>query len=254
MGTIILVTDEYAVLTPEKVVVSFPVASLGTRILAHLFDLFIAIVLMGGIQVGLAVIVGLILPEVAQAVANVVAGFGLFLYFILSEALWQGQTVGKRVAGIRVVMTDGTPVTGLAAFYRNLLRPGDFFPMFYMVGFVSIFTNPRAQRLGDVVAGTMVIKTVKPITHFAPAPHRYGLHPFEPSTPGLEKMTIEEYFAIKRLCDRFPVLPPTTQSASIQNIWSPFAAKHGIEPIKDVHPVYQMEAVIMKYSRIHKLV
>ncbi|MES1228443.1 MAG: RDD family protein [Armatimonadota bacterium] len=251
----ILVTDEYAVLTPEKVVVSFTVASLGTRILAHLIDLFCAAIFVFGLVLFFSLFLGSVVPELAQAINALISVFGLFGYFILFEALWQGQTFGKRMSGVRVVMTDGTPVTGLAAFYRNLLRPADMFPGFlYLVGFVSVFTNPRAQRLGDIVAGTMVIRTVKPVTHFAPAPHRYGIHPFEPQTPGLEKMTIEEYFAIKRLCDRFPLLLPTTQKSSIERIWAPFAAKHGIEPIKDVHPVYQMEAVVMKYSRLHKLV
>jgi hypothetical protein len=67
-------------------------------------------------------------------------------------------------------------------------------------------------------------------------------------------MTLEEYFAIKRLCDRFPELPPETQKRSIGEIWQPFAEKHAIEPVAGVHPVYLMEAVIMRYGRQHKLV
>lgn len=250
----ILVSDEFAVLTPEKVVVSFPVASLGSRIGAHFLDLFCVAALYALVLNAVNVVMGFVSPELAQAVSNVAATFGIFAYFILLEGLWQGQTVGKRAANIRVVMTDGTPVTTLAAFYRNLLRPGDFFPLLYMAGFVCIFTNPRAQRLGDLVAGTMVVRTVRPSSNFAAAPHRYGIHPFEPNIPGLEKMTIEEYFALKRLCDRFPELPRETQEASVQRIWVPFAAKHGIQPVPNVHPVYLMEAAIMKYSRQHKLV
>lgn len=250
----ILVSDEFAVLTPEKVVVSFPVASMGSRIGAHLIDLLCVAALYAIVLNGISLVLGALSSEVAQAVANVAATFGIFAYFILFEGLSQGQTLGKRATNIRVVMTDGTPVTMLAAFYRNLVRPGDFFPFFYMAGFVCIFTNPRAQRLGDLVAGTMVIRAVRPTTHFAAAPHRYGIHPFEANIPGLEKMSIEEYFALKRLCDRFPALPRETQEDSVRRIWVPFAAKHGVQPLRDVHPVYLMEAVIMKYSRQHKLV
>jgi uncharacterized RDD family membrane protein YckC len=250
----ILVSDEFAVLTPEKVVVSFPVASLGSRIGAHLLDLFCVAALYALVLNLVQIFLGFLAPELAQAIGTLVATFGIFAYFIVLEGIWQGQTIGKRAANIRVVMTDGTPVTLLAAFYRNLVRPGDFFPFLYMAGFVSIFTNPRAQRLGDLVAGTMVIRSVRPTTHFAAAPHRYGVHPFEPNIPGLERMTIEEYFALKRLCDRFPDLPRQTQEDSVRKIWLPFAAKHGVKPVPDVHPVYLMEAVIMKYSRQHKLV
>ena len=151
-------------------------------------------------------------------------------------------------------MRDGTNVTGLAAFYRNIVRFADIVPGFYAVGMIAIFTNRDGQRLGDFIAGTVVIRTVKPIRMFTPAPHRFGIHPFENQIGSLDRMTMEEYFAVKRLCDRFPELPPATQQSSLITVWAPFAHAHHIEPISHVHPVYQMEAVVMKYGREHKLV
>lgn len=250
----ILVTDEIAVLTPEKVVVSYPVASLSSRVTAHLLDLVFAAMTIAGLVTFANLFLGWLSTDMAEWVASLIAAFGLFGYFMLFEGLWQGQTLGKRSLGLRVVMTDGTPVTGMAAFYRNLLRPADMFPSFYLVGFVCIFTNPLAQRLGDQVAGTIVVKSTKPVSSFSAAPHRYGTHPFEPHVPGLARMTMEEYFAIKRLCDRFPLLPAGTQASCLRTVWEPFASRHGVEALPGVHPIYLMEAVVMKYSRAHRLV
>jgi len=191
---------------------------------------------------------------VGLAVVAFAIPFLVLLYFILQEGLWQGQTLGKKAAGLRVIMADGTPITFPAATYRNILRFGDFFPACYLIGFVLMFTNERAQRLGDLAAGTIVIHDPQVKPNFNPAPHRVGVHPFEATVGELRKMTLEEYFAIKRLCDRFPELPPETQTRSIGEIWQPFAEKHGIEPVAGVHPVYLMEAVIMSYGRQHKLV
>lgn len=245
--------DRYLVLTPEKVVVSLQLAGINSRIGAHLIDLFIAGV---GLYI-LAILLSLItLPlgmGAMQLVIGVVFAFGLFAYFILLESLWQGQTLGKRLLRLRVTMVDGTPVTFGAAFWRNILRLADILPSFYLVGFVAIFTNARSQRMGDLVAGTVVIRYSTP-AEFTFAPHRVGIHPLEHTVGDLLNMTLEEYHAIKRLCDRFPMLPPAEQNKNIESIWMPFIETHKISPAHQVHPIYQMEAVVMKYGRIHKLV
>lgn len=247
------VTDDYAVLTPEKVIVTYPLASLGSRIAAHLIDLFVVAGLWFSIAIALSMS-AVALPSLSNLILGLVTTFGIFLYFILFEGLWQGQTLGKRILGIRVTMADGTPTTIFAAFYRNLLRPADMLPGIYGIGMIAIFMNPRAQRLGDLVANTVVVRTSVPNPSFTPAPHRVGLHPLEHTIGDLSKMTIAEYYAIKRLCDRFPALPPTTQQESLQKIWTTFAQRHDVKSEPNVHPIYQMEAVVMKYGRMHKLV
>lgn len=246
--------EPYALLTPEKVVVSYRLAGIGSRIIAHLTDLIVLFFVLAALNmVGgfLALAVG---PEGAMAIAVIANSIAVFAYFFLQEGYWQGQTLGKRAAGLRVVMVDGTPITWEAAVFRNLLRPADFLPALYLVGVAAIFTNARSQRVGDLAAGTVVIHTPKADLRFSPAPHRYGTHPLEASIGELRSMSLEEYVAIKRLCDRFPELPPEIQARSVAEIWQPFAAHHGIEPIEGVHPVYQMEAVVMKFGRLHKLV
>ena len=241
------------VLTPEKAVVSFKVAGVGGRAVAHFLD-FIVLVTgifimtwLGGlvfVATGITATLGLLWFAISAS---------LFLYFILFEWLWNGFTIGKKAMGIRVVSIDGTPITLRGAVYRNLMRPADFLPIFYFAGFIACFMNEKSQRFGDLVSGTLVIYEPKPNPMYQVTPHHAGIHPFEESVGQLATMTMEEYFAIKRLCDLFPELPPTVQVRSVDEIWKPFAEKEKIEPLPGVHPVYQMEAVVMKYGRKRKL-
>ena len=78
-------------------------------------------------------------------------------YFALFEGLWHGQTPGKRVAKIRVIQQSGRAITIFESLSRNLVRVVDFLPAFYVVGTISIFITKRNQRLGDLVAGTLVV-------------------------------------------------------------------------------------------------
>jgi len=248
------VNDQCLVLTPEKVVVSYRVCGLGTRVGAHLLDIFAAIAL-ASLMSYLALLTIPVVGELAATVVGSFAGSIAFLaYFVLLEGLWQGQTLGKKAANARVVMHDGTPVTFAAALYRNLLRPADFLPFLYLVGALCVFMNTRSQRLGDLAAGTMVVVERTPALGFEPAPHHVGVHAMESSVGELRRMTLEEYHAIKRLVDRFGTLPPETQSWSLGAIWEPFAERRSIAPVAGVHPIYLMEAVVMKFGRLHKLI
>lgn len=83
----------------------------------------------------------------------------MWAYSVLCEVLWSGQTPGKRALGLRVVRADGTPVTWLPSVVRNLLRVVDILPGVYGVGLVSTLIDAHARRLGDILAGTMVIHT-----------------------------------------------------------------------------------------------
>jgi len=80
-----------------------------------------------------------------------------WFYPVLFEVLWRGQTPGKRILGIAVINDDLTPVTLGTSMVRNLLRTVDFLPLFYLAGLVTMLSNRRFQRLGDLAAGTLVI-------------------------------------------------------------------------------------------------
>lgn len=246
--------DRHLVLTPEKVVVSYSLAGVGTRIGAHLMDLLFSSVFIYILAL-VAMFITMPLGEgFMTLVIGIISAFGFFVYFILCEWLWNGNTLGKKILQLQVVMVDGTPISFGASFWRNILRLADLMPFFYLAGFIAIFTNSRSQRLGDLVAGTVVIKMPKKVKNFTFAPHRVGVHPLEYSVGELHNMNLEEYHAIKRLCDRFPMLTPTEQIRNIEEIWVPFAKDQEIDPVPNVHAIYQMEAVVMKYGRMNKLV
>lgn len=246
--------DHYLVLTPEKVVLSYRPCGLATRIGAHVLDVLLAMVCATAVSTIIALGAPVIGETAAMMVGSLLAAITFLAYFVLFEGLGQGQTPGKRVAKARVVMIDGTPVTFSAALFRNLLRPADFLPGFYLVGALCLFMNPRSQRLGDLAAGTVVIAERPAALGYSPAPHHVGVHRLESTVGDLRTMTLEEYHAIKRLVDRFPFLPPETQEWSVLQIWRPFAERHKIQPAPGSHAIYQMEAVVMKFGRMHNLV
>ena len=164
-------TDETLVIeTPERVPLHFALASIGNRFLACAFDhglqlLAIALIVIVFVWVGNAAslfeqvksapkwVLALMLP----AVLLVWAG-----YFAVFEWAWRGQTPGKRWLKLRVIREDGRPVTFWDVAARNLLRIVDMqlwlvVPL-YSVGLVAVFISRRDQRIGDMVAGTVVVR------------------------------------------------------------------------------------------------
>ena len=80
-----------------------------------------------------------------------------FLYHPVLEVLQQGYTPGKRMAGVRIVSKDGTPAPVLAHIVRNILRLIDSLPLFYLLGMIVCVSSKRYQRLGDMLAGTVLV-------------------------------------------------------------------------------------------------
>jgi uncharacterized RDD family membrane protein YckC len=243
--------QELAILSPEKSVLTYRLAGVGSRLIAHLLDLcIVCLVIVAMMMVGsLLASVGIDLSILLLPILPLTVMF----YFVLCEWLWNGSTIGKKAAGIRVCMQDGRPITFEAALARNLIRPADMVPGTYMVGIIAMFTNPRSQRLGDLFARTIVVyaKRAEPI--FRPAPHVMGVHPLESFVGDLRGMTSEEYVVLRRFCDRFPELPTTVQTRLMQEVWRPIALRRGVKPLNNVHEIYLAEAVVMKYGRIHGL-
>ena len=177
MAAQIIETEETLIIeTPERVPLAFALASIGNRFLAAAIDHAIqysAIVLVVWAFLNIANIDVLggsnsenktlaDLPNWTIAVM-IICLFLLFTgYFILFEWLWGGQTPGKRLLKLRVIREDGRPITLWEAIARNLLRifdsvPGFFVPI-YSVGLIVIFLSKRDQRVGDIFAGTVVIR------------------------------------------------------------------------------------------------
>jgi hypothetical protein len=91
------------------------------------------------------------------ALSIIIAFAILWAYYIFFELVWNGQSPGKRWVGLRVMRSDGTPVTLLESLVRNLMRLVDFLPFAYGIGVVSMFLDHRSRRLGDLAAGVLVV-------------------------------------------------------------------------------------------------
>ena len=145
--------------TPEGVDFQFIIAGPGLRAYAWLIDMIFkaAIIAVAGIALSLLGMFG-------EAGAGIAAGGILLATFLLDwfygslfETLWNGQTPGKKSAGLRVVRTNGTPINATSAIGRNFLRTADMLPLFYTFGMISMLMTRRLQRLGDLVFDTMVV-------------------------------------------------------------------------------------------------
>lgn len=241
-------TSELPILTPEKTLISFRLASLGTRGSAHLVDVLLIFALLIALNTT-AGLLSMLDTGLAQMVALVLSTALPFVYFIICEGYFNGQTVGKRAYGLRVRMADGSPITMGAAITRNLFRPADFIPAFYMVGIVVMAANPRSQRVGDFIANTIVCVEKTDANRYAVAPHSVGMHAMEPHLPALDRVTTEEYWALRQLADRYPELTPEIQARLVETVWVPFAGRHRVQTPPGVHPLYMVEATVMKVGR-----
>lgn len=241
--------QQYTVLTPEKTLVEYRIAGLGSRVFAYLIDLVLLIAYMMLVTYA-ATVLAFLDPGAATLVAAVASLAVPFGYHWLFETFWNGQTPGKKALGLRVRMADGTPITPAAAFLRNALRIADMLPGTYTVGITAIFFTERSQRLGDLAAGTIVVHEG---TNKDPVRLASGLtseqHPLEHLLPDIRGLTLEEYLAVKTLCDRYPELPASVQQRMLKEVWMPVALRLKIPEYSNIHPVYIMEALVMKYAR-----
>jgi uncharacterized RDD family membrane protein YckC len=144
--------------TPEGIVFSQLLAGPATRFLAWFIDLLCISVLMSTLGSVLHLL-QLISPNAAAAI-SVLAYFVISIgYGILLEWAWRGQTVGKKLFRLRVVDVEGMKLQFDQITTRNLLRFVDMLPAFYFVGGLACWMNRKCQRLGDIAANTIVIRT-----------------------------------------------------------------------------------------------
>ena len=147
--------------TSDHVVLRYDLAGAGNRGFAALVDFLVATLLTAGWITAWSA-AGELTGALITGIVILTAGLFGWSYFILLEWLWNGQTLGKRLFGLRVIAEDGSPARFVAVFVRNLVRLVDFLPGFYGFGLVSIVLSSRSQRLGDLAAGTYVVRAPRP--------------------------------------------------------------------------------------------
>jgi uncharacterized RDD family membrane protein YckC len=154
--------DNLLIDTPEQIPLEFPLAGIGSRSLALAVDTAIQAV-VGLVLAGIVFAVKSKLFKTpsrsAWALALVVLIWFLLQsgYFALFETIWNGQTPGKRWTHLRVIQDSGRPITVYESFARNILRIVDSLPALYGVAIISALLSEKSKRLGDYVAGTVVV-------------------------------------------------------------------------------------------------
>jgi uncharacterized RDD family membrane protein YckC len=154
--------DKLTIDTPEQVHLEFVLAGIGSRFMAAFLDTLIHLALyLVFFLVGLALAVSSSVfsdsPKWVLAIAILIVFTTNWGYYALFETFWKGQTPGKRWAGIRVIKDSGRPINAFEAIARNLVRFVDWLPSLYGVGVVTMLLNAKHRRLGDFVAGTLVV-------------------------------------------------------------------------------------------------
>ena len=167
--------DRLDIETPEQIALELPLAGIGSRFLALTVDTLLQVVAVIAVIIAGAIIAtgskasdwpGLdrFFSQTIGAIVLVLLPFCLYWgYFAFFEILWQGRTPGKRVAGIRVIHQSGRPMTAIECIGRNLMRGVDIIPGMYGVGLICMMCNQQNKRVGDFIAGTIVVhdKTIE---------------------------------------------------------------------------------------------
>ena len=152
------VTTALYIETPENVVLNYQLAGPTVRGLAYLLDLLVRLAIILVLGLFLMFAANLWSGGVSSGMFLVLLFFIDWFYFVFSEVYFHGKSIGKHALGLRVIHVRGYPVSFWPSCLRNLLRAADSLPfLFHGVGFISILVTKRGQRLGDLVARTVVI-------------------------------------------------------------------------------------------------
>jgi uncharacterized RDD family membrane protein YckC len=216
-------SDKLTIDTPEQTVLEYPIAGLGSRFLAILADTAIQLVLAFFLIIA-GIFVGVGLATFGKMGAQWIFAIIIFLlfllnsgYFALFEIFWNGQTPGKRYAQVRVIKDDGRPIGVYEAIVRNALRLVDMLPAMYGFGLISIFLSRQSKRLGDFVAGTVVVheKTLEGVRPYVEAKMDETLPPIDASRVTLEEVQLIEMFLNRR--DSLEMAVRSTMATQITN-------------------------------------
>jgi len=199
--------------TPEGVALQLLAAGPFPRALAWGIDAGIRFAMLTA-----TAIVPSILGELGNGLWLIVAFVLMWFYPVVFEAMWNGQTLGKRVLGLRVVAANGAPVGWMAAFARNLLRVVDMLPIGYAAGVVTGLIDPWGRRLGDVVAGTLVV-------HVPRAPRSAKIAAAPPYPPAMP-LRQNEQLAVIAFAERARTLTPARQQ-ELADLAQPVTGQHG---------------------------
>ena len=246
--------QEVTILTPEKVELSFRLAGLASRTAAALLDLGIWFLGFFAAMLGWAWLCARLSAPVnlADTGFNVIlycGVVGFLLYFILLTWLKRGQTLGKRMVGLRVIGQNGGSVSLPSAVLRTLLMVADAFPVLLLVDVVLLFLSPRCQRLGDMVAGTLVViaRTPQKVAGEAMPPKEWN--PFLDCVHSVSQLDERDLQAIRALLNRYPDLDSKVRDRLRAEIWESVSSRAETQFPPDVTILQRLQAIAAKLER-----
>ena len=246
---------DYLISTPENVDLHLELAGAGNRIIACLLDTLITYLLMFIVTVacwGIDYLVSTapILPSARVVIALIVTVIGFILsfliyfgYFIYFEVAWQGQTPGKKFAGIRVIEQNGQPVSRSSVFIRNLLRVID--EGLLLVGLLVMIIDPKERRLGDLAANTIVIRERK--TTFSTGDLKLTAQLSDSDAFDAGKINAEEYELLLSFLKRRQQLDRSHRITLANKLEEYFAQKLGV-PANQANSEVFLERVFLSYQ------
>jgi uncharacterized RDD family membrane protein YckC len=208
--------DRYTIDTPENIEFAYDIAGIGSRFLAAIVDTMLIVVLeiiiflVLGLLVGVLDLGGTTSGSLLAALSTLLGFVILWGYYIAFELIWNGQSPGKRIVGLRVVREGGRPITFVSSAIRNLIRIVDFLPAFYGIGVVVMFVDRRARRLGDLAGGTLVVKERRGVTlesltasgAVTAPPARPGEPVPQPTLPNVQLLNDQDYDLVQEFLSR----------------------------------------------------
>jgi uncharacterized RDD family membrane protein YckC len=266
-------SDQLNIDTPELVAIQMPLAGIGSRFIALLIDtmIWVAAILVLALMSWVLVPGITAFSKLSAQWAVAIYVLVLFLlnwgYFTLFEAFWGGRTPGKHVARIRVIQQSGRPIGLFESMARNFIRYVDQIPFFYAVGVIAMFSTRQHQRLGDLAAGTLVVRDREQETPlwgeseiriFTPAStpnHSLPEPPAALSLPatGIAKLSSADLEVLEGFFARRLDLPLATRAALAQRIATAIQAKSGLEPPPDVSVETFLEATARELRDIARM-
>ena len=214
--------------TPEAVALELPPANVGSRLFGFVLDLLVISAAGGMLSFGFISALRGVSAGVGWVIAAFVLLYGalLFGYPVAFETLWRGRTLGKAAMGLRVVTVEGAPVRFRHAAIRTALGLVEFGLTGGAVAVLSILLTRRHQRLGDLVAGTLVLRERSGLR--APTPVGfavpYGMEPYAASLD-VSAVTADDYRAVRTFLVRAATLPWTVRWWLSEQVATPVATR-----------------------------
>lgn len=238
--------DQLDIKTPEYVSLQFRLAGLGSRAAAYIIDRLILaaaniliVIILLFVMKGMSDLPFFIEENLVPLAITIIILFILnWGYFFALEYFYGGRTIGKKVIGIRVIQENGHSITLLSSFIRNLIRIIDSLPTAYFLGIIMIFSHSKHKRLGDVVAGTIVVheRKVKRKKKLSPLEKEISMRGLSEENLQVDEWTVKSFTTkdwklISTYAKRFLQLPVQERNQLTRQIAAILLPKIGIETV-----------------------